>query len=113
MKKCKGCPTPAKCKAAGKCMKSGYDEGGVASSKTSRGFSLSTDALMKKLANGTLTLEEFQRLAELSPDAATKYYNGMANKAKHKASGSKTKSAGYNKGGYAKCGASNPPAKKR
>ena len=113
MKTCKGCPSPAKCKAAGKCMKAGYDRGGVVSSKPSRGFSLSTDALMKKLANGTLTLEEFQRLADVRPEAARKYYSGMANKARHKASGSKTKSTGYNKGGYAKCGASNPPSKKR
>ena len=54
MKTCPGCPTPAKCKAAGKCLKS-----------------------------------------------AGMYGGGMAKK------------KGYNKGGYAKCGASNPPAKKR
>ena len=107
MKTCKGCPTPAKCKAAGKGMKSGYDKGGAV------GFTRRSDALKKKAANGTLTEAELSYLYDVEPAAAMKYVNRMAGKSKHKASGSKTKSTGYNKGGYAKCGASNPPSKKR
>lgn len=98
------------------------------------------DAIKKKIAEGkNLTVKEMELLSELDPSAATRYMNTLMKKESRMAkknmgynkggkamkmcSGCPTPAAckaagkclkkGYNKGGYAKCGASNPPAKKR
>ena len=83
MKTCPGCPTPAKCKAAGQCMKSAKMYGGGMAKK---GYAKGGKAFPDLNKDGKVTKADILK--------------GRGVK-------------GFNKGGYAKCGASNPPAKKR
>ena len=50
MKLCKGCPTPAKCKAAGKCLKKKMAMGGIAT-----GMMPPNNAQQKQQIGGSMT----------------------------------------------------------
>jgi len=114
MKTCPGCPTPAKCKAAGKCLKSakmygggmakkkGYQKGGLT---IVLGAPVDADASLPANIQSMINRGEYKKAAEALKKLQDK-------KVKPKAAAAK-RNMGYNKGGYAKCGASNPPAKKR
>ena len=102
MKTCKGCPSPAKCKAAGKCLKKGYAGGGLT---IVLGTPVDTGEGLPANIQAMIDRGEYKKAAEAMKKLEAK-------KVKPKSAAAK-RNMGYNKGGYAKCGASNPPAKKR
>ena len=116
MKTCKGCPTPAKCKAAGKCLKSakmygggmakkkGYKDGGLT---IVLGMPVDTGAGLPANIQAMIDRGEYKKAAEAMKKLQEKQPKKESIKQKMKRGG------GFNKGGYAKCGASNPPSKKR
>ncbi len=103
MKTCKDCPSPAKCKAAGKCLKKMKMQAGGLT--VVLGMPVDTGAGLPANIQAMLDRGEFKKAAEALKKLQDK-------KVKPKAAAAK-RNMGYNKGGYAKCGASNPPSKKR
>ncbi len=105
MKTCKGCPSPAKCKAAGKCMKKmKMKDGGLT---IVLGGPVDSGAGLPDNIRAMITRGDYAAAAK----ALEKLEAGKPKKETIKQK--MKRGGGFNKGGYAKCGASNPPSKKR